>query len=112
MGQMGIPAPLATLVVIAEFFGALGLVTGFLTRVAAFGILCNMIGAVLLVHLPVGFFMDWSGQLQGEGFEYHLLAIGMALGLVISGGGRASVDRAIAGGPREGATARSRARTL
>lgn len=94
--QMGIPAFVAFLVFMAEFLGSIGLVVGFLTRIAAFGILCNMIGAIILVHWKVGFFMNWFGTLQGEGFEYHLLAIAMALALVIGGGGKASIDRYIA----------------
>ncbi|KAF0220719.1 MAG: hypothetical protein FD174_1043 [Geobacteraceae bacterium] len=94
--KMHIPAALAFLVIIAESVGSLGLICGFLTRVAAFGILCNMIGAIILVHWPNGFFMNWFGKQAGEGFEYHLLAIAMALALFISGGGKGSLDRAIA----------------
>lgn len=93
---MHIPALLALLVIIAESFGSLGLITGFLTRVAAFGITCDMIGAVSLVHWRNGFFMNWYGQKAGEGFEYHLLAIAIGVALIISGGGNGSVDRAIA----------------
>lgn len=94
--QLHLPAALALLVIAAEFLGSLGLIAGFLTRVAAFGIACNMVGAILLVHLPNGFFMNWTGQQAGEGFEFHILAIGIALALLIGGGGKASVDRAIA----------------
>jgi putative oxidoreductase len=94
--KMHIPAPLALLVIVAEFFGALGLITGLLTRVAAFGILCDMLGAVILVHWSNGFFMNWSGKQAGEGFEYHLLAIGISLALLIRGAGRWSFDGIIA----------------
>ncbi len=94
--KMHIPALLAVLVILAESAGSLGLITGLLTRVAAFGILCDMIGAVALVHWRNGFFMNWSGKQAGEGFEYHLLMIGMALALVLAGGGKFSLDRAIA----------------
>jgi putative oxidoreductase len=52
-----------------------------------------MMGAIFMVHLPNGFFMNWFGQKAGEGFEFHLLAIGMAVALIITGGGRWSVDR-------------------
>jgi putative oxidoreductase len=93
---MGIPYILALLVIIAEFFGSLALIAGFLTRLSAFGIGCVMAGAIVLVHWPHGFFMNWSGQQAGEGFEFHLLAIGIALALMIKGGGAASVDRALA----------------
>ena len=92
---LGIGAPLATLVVVAEFFGGLGLIGGFLTRLSAAGITAVMIGAIHFTHLQNGFFMNWSGQQAGEGFEFHVLAIGMALALVVLGGGWASLDGAI-----------------
>ncbi len=95
--QMLIPMPLALLVFIAEFFGSLGLIIGFLSRVAAFGIACDMIGAVLMVHLPNGFFMNWSGKNAGEGYEYFLLVIAICVALILCGSGKWSVDRAIAG---------------
>ncbi len=91
--NMGIPYVLALLVVLAEFFGSLGLIAGLLTRVAALGIACVMAGAIAMVHLKFGFFMNWFGNQQGEGFEYHILAIAMALALMIKGGGAASADR-------------------
>ena len=93
--QMGIPWIFAFLAIVAEFFGALGLITGLLTRVAAFGIACVMAVAVVMVHWSNGFFMNWYGSQQGEGYEYHLLAIGIAIALMIRGGGTASVDRAL-----------------
>jgi putative oxidoreductase len=55
-----------------------------------------MLGAITMVHLPHGFFMNWVGQQQAEGYEYHLLVIGMAAALLITGGGRWSVDRGVA----------------
>lgn len=98
--QMGIPAALVFLLMIAEFFGGIALVAGFLGRVAAFGVLSVMLGAVFMVHLPHGFFMNWQGNQQGEGFEYHLLAIGMALAVIAQGSGRWSVDRSMSRGAR------------
>ncbi len=92
-GGMHIPAPLAFLAIAAEFFGGLGLIVGFLTRVAAFGIFCNMVVAVLMVHLPNGFFMNWMGTQKGEGYEYHLLVVAVTVFLMIRGGGAASLDR-------------------
>lgn len=89
---VGIPLALAYLVILIEFLGAFGLIFGFLTRAIAFGIACDMAGAVILVHFNNGFFMNWSGTQAGEGFEFHLLAIGMALALMITGGGKASID--------------------
>jgi putative oxidoreductase len=94
--QMHIPAVVAFLVILGESFGALGLIVGFLTRVSAFGMLCIMLGAITLVHWPNGFFMNWFGKQTGEGFEYHLLVIGMSIALLIAGGGKWSVDGAIA----------------
>jgi putative oxidoreductase len=93
--KMGLPAAIAFLVIMAESFGALGLIFGLLTRFAAFGIACVMTGAIFTVHLPHGFFMNWFGTQKGEGFEYHLLAIAIAVALMIKGGGRFSADRAI-----------------
>jgi len=95
--QMHIPALFAFLAIMAEFAGSLGLITGLLTRVAAFGILVNMVVALVLVHGHVGFFMNWYGQYPAgtEGFEYALLAIAVAGYLVVKGGGKASVDWAI-----------------
>src|SRR5215470_5815205 len=64
---MHISAPLAFLAIAAEFFGGLGLILGFLTRIAAFGVAVNMLVAVAMVHAPNGFFMNWTGNQKGEG---------------------------------------------
>lgn len=96
-GTMGLPYLVALLVVLAEFIGSLGLIAGVLTRIAALGIGSVMLGAILMVHLPNGFFMNWGGTQAGEGFEYHLLAIGLVLILLLRGGGALSIDRIIAG---------------
>lgn len=93
--NLGIPALFGVLAILAESLGSLGLITGLLTRVAAFGIFCEMLVAVLLVHIHVGFFMNWSGTQKGEGFEYHLLVIAISVALMIKGGGAFSVDGAI-----------------
>lgn len=98
MTGMGLPAVIVFLVIIIEFFGALGLIIGFLGRVAAFGVLCVMAGAIFTVHLTHGFFMNWMGQQAGEGIEYHLLAIGMALAVIVGGSGAWSVDRSLTRG--------------
>ena len=91
--RMGMPRPRAALVIAGEFLGSLGLVVGLLGRVAAFGITMIMLGAIALVHWKLGFFMNWSGNLKGEGVEYHLLALGLAVGVMIQGSGRWSLDR-------------------
>jgi putative oxidoreductase len=95
MTGMGMPAVLAFLVIMGESLGAVGLIVGFVTRFCAFGILMIMVGAVALVHFKYGFFMNWSGQGAGEGYEYHLIVAGLALALMIRGGGSLSVDRVI-----------------
>ncbi len=91
----GIPAFIAILIIIGESFGAIGLIAGFLSRLAALGITAIMLGAIVTVHLQNGFFMNWGGTAAGEGFEYHLLAVGLGLIVLIKGGGIWSVDRAI-----------------
>ena len=96
--QMHIPAPLAFLAIAAEFAGAIGLILGCLGRIAAFGIATNMVVAILTVHATNGFFMNWFGNQKGEGFEYHLLAIGLALIVIIHGAGKLSLDALIADG--------------
>jgi putative oxidoreductase len=90
-----IPAPLAFLAIVAQFAGGIGLVFGFLTRLAALGIGANMLVAVTMVHAQYGLFMNWSGSQKGEGFEYHLLAIAVATALVVRGGGKWALDTAI-----------------
>jgi putative oxidoreductase len=93
--QLGIPAPLAALAIAAEFLGGLGLLVGFLSRIAAFGIACNMLVAIAMVHRHFGFFANWYGLQKGEGYEYHILAIAIALAIMIKGSGALSVDRAL-----------------
>lgn len=93
--NLGIPALFAALAIMAEFLGGIGLFFGFLTRVAAFGIAVNMAVAVLLVHARNGLFMNWTGAQQGEGFEFHLLAIAIAATLIAHGAGALSIDRLI-----------------
>ena len=92
-GLLHIPAPFAFLAIAAEFFGSLGLIFGALTRVAAFGIFCNMLVAIAMVHHRFGFFMNWTGTQKGEGYEFHLLVLATTALLMIRGAGAASVDR-------------------
>ena len=95
--KMGIPWLIALLVIIGESFGSIALLAGLLTRFTAASLGLIMLGAITMVHIPHGFFMNWSGQQQGEGFEYHLLVIGIASALLVTGGGRWSVDRMVMG---------------
>ena len=101
-GPAHIPAVFAFLAIAAEFFGGLGLMFGFLTRIAAFGISVNMLVAIAAVHSPFGFFMNWTGTQKGEGFEYHLLVLAMTAFLMIRGGGAFSLDHAITKSSPEG----------
>jgi putative oxidoreductase len=96
--KMGIPAVFAFLAIMAEGLGCLGLIAGFLTRVAAFGIAVEMAVAVYLLHFQHGFFMNWFGNQKGEGYEYHLLVIAIAIALMLRGGGKWSIDQGIAEG--------------
>ena len=95
--KSGVPSPVAVLAIMAEFLGPLGIAVGLLTRVAALGIAAVMLGAILTVHRQHGFFMNWYGNAQGEGFEYHVLVIGLAVVLVLNGAGVWSLDAVIAG---------------
>ena len=94
-GTLGVPGPLATLAIVTELVAPVFLFVGLGGRVAA-----AALGIVLTVaattHAPNGFFMNWFGDQKGEGFEYHLLVIGLALALIVRGGGSFSIDRAIA----------------
>jgi putative oxidoreductase len=90
---MHIPALFAFLAICAEFFGGLGLIFGFLTRIAALGVFSNMIVAIAMVHHQFGFFMNWTGAQKGEGIEYHLLVLAVTTFLMIRGAGAASIDR-------------------
>jgi putative oxidoreductase len=91
----GLPWIIAFLVIAIEFFGAIALIFGFATRIVAVGIISLFAGIIFTSHLSNGFFMNWSGNLKGEGYEYHLLVIGIAVTLLVSGAGRWSVDHAL-----------------
>lgn len=95
---LGLPSPVAISTILLEFFGPLLLVLGLATRAVAAAFVGIMIGAIATVHAPNGFFMNWSGAQTGEGFEYHLLVIAMALALTVRGGGSFSIDRVLARG--------------
>jgi putative oxidoreductase len=84
-GSVEVPAVLAFFIIIAESLGSIALFFGFIGRF--------MTGAVFLAHIHNGFFMNWFGTQKGEGFEYHILAIGLALLILIKGSGRFSLDR-------------------
>ena len=102
---MHIPALFAFLAIAAEFFGGLGLIFGFLTRIAALGIFTNMAVAIALVHHQFGLFMNWTGAQKGEGYEYHLLVLALTVFLMIRGGGAASIDRRLSAPAKRAAQA-------
>ena len=89
----------AVMVILVECGGALLLLSGLATRIAAVGMMGLFIGMIIMVHYKSGFFMNWFAQAPAgqEGFEYHLLVIGMCVALIITGGGRFSIDRLISG---------------
>jgi putative oxidoreductase len=94
-GTVGAPWIFALLAILAESVGGVMLLAGFGTRLAALGV-----GGVMVVaaaqHWPNGFFMNWFGNQKGEGIEFHLLALGMVVALLLQGGGRFSVDALLA----------------
>ncbi|WP_373048757.1 DoxX family protein [Vulgatibacter sp.] len=104
-GTVGLPTPVAALVILFESVGAVLLAAGLFSRLAAAGIAAVMAGAALTTHLPYGFFMNWFGNQKGEGFEFHLLALALAIPLAIWGGGRASADARLATGLATGTVA-------
>lgn len=96
----GIPALFAFLAICAEFLGSIGLIFGFLTRIAAFGIACVMSVAITM-HIHNGFFMNWTGTQKGEGIEYHLLALAITIFLMARGAGAFSLDRKLGQQPQK-----------
>ena len=92
---LGIPAWLGTVAIVAEFGGGIALVLGLLGRLAAAGLIVNMLVAIFVVHGRFGFFMNWSGQQAGEGIEFHLVALALLLTILVHGSGPMSVDRAM-----------------
>jgi putative oxidoreductase len=95
-GSAGLPSFIALLVILIEFFGSLFLIAGFATRFAAIGIIGTFIGVVVSSHLNSGFFMNWYAQPnKGEGLEYFILLFGLAIIVLVAGGGKASADAVI-----------------
>ena len=91
----GIPSVIGVLIVAAESFGALFLILGLISRISAAGLAIIMLGAIIMVHGQYGFFMNWFGAQAGEGFEYHLLALGLSLVVLLKGGGKWALDTEI-----------------
>lgn len=97
-GQMGVPMPgvMGPFVALLEFFGGLALIVGLLTRLVSVGLFFNMLGAILLVHLPAGFFLP-------DGSEFALSLLASSALLALTGAGAYSIDALI--GRRGGAEA-------
>lgn len=93
---LGVPPAVTALVIAAESVGVIALALGLFSRLTALGVALAMIGAIVMVHAPYGFFMNWGGTNAGEGFEYHLLALALSLPLIVRGGGAYSLDRWLA----------------
>jgi putative oxidoreductase len=94
---MGIPPAATMIAALIEFLGGLAMLTGFLARPAALGLIVVMVVAVAKVHAPNGFFLNWFGTPgKGHGFEFNLALIAMALSILIGGAGALSIDRLIA----------------
>lgn len=91
-GTVGLPWALGLFIILLEFFGALLLLLGIATRILSALFVGLAAGIVFSTHLPNGFFMNWFGNQAGEGYEFFLLWVGMAMSLVITGGGRLSID--------------------
>lgn len=88
--KLCVPPIFTLLAIIAEFGGGIGVLCGFLTRLSGFGIASTMVVAMYKVHWANGFFLNGP---RGDGIEYNLALLGMALSLVFTGGGAWSVDR-------------------
>ena len=92
-GYVGLPAPLAALVILIESLGSLFLIIGFAGRINAALAGFVMIGAFFVDHVHNGFFMNWFGKQKGEGFEFDILFIAIAFVVAVNGSGAFSVDR-------------------
>ncbi|NIP38781.1 MAG: DoxX family protein [Candidatus Dadabacteria bacterium] len=91
--SIGIPKLIGFLIISAESIGAVMLIIGLLGRFSAASLTIIMLGAIFMAHLPNGFFMNWFGNQKGEGFEFHILMIGLLLIVALKGSGRWSVDK-------------------
>ena len=93
-GPLGIPAPLAVAGILLEFFGPLLLLAGIGSRLVG-GALAVFMATAGSTHVTNGFFMNWLGNLPAgvEGFEYHILAVTIAIAIAVDGAGAYSVDR-------------------
>jgi len=96
---MHLPGLIGFLVIIIEFIGSLSLIAGFASRLWSVLVIIEMVGAVITTHVNNGFFMNWTGTQKGEGYEFHLLIIGLALAILINGSGKFSADEKLQANP-------------
>ncbi|SEW45022.1 ester cyclase [Chitinophaga arvensicola] len=90
-----LPWLIAFLVIVTEFFGALSLIAGFASRLWAVAIIILFVGIIFIAHIDNGFFMNWFGTQKGEGYEYHLLIIGLSLAILCQGSGKYAIDNGL-----------------
>ena len=100
-GTMHLPWLIGFLVILIEFIGSLSLIAGFASRLWSALVIIEMLGAVITTHLNNGFFMNWAGTQKGEGYEFHLLIIGLALAILINGSGKFSADKKLQTNPEK-----------
>ncbi len=100
-GTMHLPGLIGFLVILIEFIGSLSLIAGFASRLWSALVIIEMLGAVVTTHLKNGFFMNWAGTQKGEGYEFHLLIIGLALAILINGSGKFSADKKLQTNPEK-----------
>jgi putative oxidoreductase len=93
--QVGLSYFVALFVILIESIGSLMIFFGLATRVAALGVFGLFIGVMFKIHWANGFFMNWGANQKGEGIEYFILLLSLALILIITGGGKASIDAAL-----------------
>jgi putative oxidoreductase len=93
--QMGLPSFVAFSIIMIEFFGSISLILGFFSRFWALSLTGMFMGIIYTTQLEHGFFMNWFGNQAGEGYEYSLLVIGLALTILVNGSGKWSIDKLI-----------------
>lgn len=93
--QMGLPSLIAFSIIMIEFFGSISLMLGLFSRFWALSLIGMFIGIIYTTQLQHGFFMNWFGNQAGEGYEYSLLIIGLAISIIVNGSGKWSIDSLI-----------------
>lgn len=92
---MHLPWIIGFVIITIEFIGSLLLIAGFASRLWSALTIFLMLGIIFTSHIDNGFFMNWFGNQKGEGYEYHLLIIGLSLATLVNGSGKYSIDELI-----------------